>query len=234
VVAAARAKDDLRARARALREQGRDYGEIAAGLGVSKSSVSLWVRDLPRPARLSYEECRRRAAEGARRYWDAERPAREAARVAAVAAAAAEIGQLSDREILIAGAVAYWCEGTKSRASRRNDRIVFMNSDPLLIGFFLRFLDVAGVPRDRVTFRVCIHQSADADAAEQFWLRATKASPDQFRPPTLKRHNPGTVRKNVGDTYHGCLRVDVLKGSDLYRRIEGWAKGIMSETGPPG
>ena len=72
------AKDDLHAKARRLREQGYDYNQIAAELGVSKSSVSLWVRDLPRPERLSYEECRKRAAEGARRYWEAERPVREA------------------------------------------------------------------------------------------------------------------------------------------------------------
>src|SRR5262245_48390123 len=58
------AKDDLRAKARQLREQGLAYNQIAAELGVSKSSVSFWVRDLPRPERLSYEECRRRVAEG--------------------------------------------------------------------------------------------------------------------------------------------------------------------------
>ena len=60
-----RAKDEVRARARELREQGLDYDDIAGALGVSKSSVSLWVRDLPRPARLSYEECRKRSAEAA-------------------------------------------------------------------------------------------------------------------------------------------------------------------------
>ena len=52
------AKDEQRAKARELRAQGMDYEEIAAALGVAKGSVSLWVRDLPRPARLSYAECR--------------------------------------------------------------------------------------------------------------------------------------------------------------------------------
>ena len=59
-----RAKDDLHARARELRAQGLDYDDIAAALGVSKSSVSLWVRDMPRPERLSYEECRKRVGRG--------------------------------------------------------------------------------------------------------------------------------------------------------------------------
>lgn len=49
------AKDDLRTQACELRSQGHDYKEITARLGVSKSSVSLWVRDLPIPPRLSYE-----------------------------------------------------------------------------------------------------------------------------------------------------------------------------------
>jgi transposase len=124
------AKDELRDKARELRTQGMDYEEIAATLGVAKSSVSLWVRDLPR---LSYAESRKRSAEGARRYWAAERPAREAQRAAARASAAAQIGDLTDRELLIAGSVAYWCEGTKSKPYRRSERVVFVNSDPALI-----------------------------------------------------------------------------------------------------
>src|SRR5580693_7632968 len=121
------AKDEQRAKARELRAQGMDYEEIATALGVAKSSVSLWVRDLPTPARLSYAECRRRSAEGARRYWAAERPVREARRAAAREAAAAEIGELTDREILIAGAIAYWCEGAKNKPYRRSDRVIFTN-----------------------------------------------------------------------------------------------------------
>jgi len=96
-----RAKDDLHAKARRLREQGYDYNRIAAELGVSKGTVSAWVHDLPWPDRLSYEECRKRAAEGVRRYWEAERPLREARREATRAAAAAEIGTLTQRELLI-------------------------------------------------------------------------------------------------------------------------------------
>ena len=108
----------MRAKARELRDKGLDYEEIAVELGVSKGSVSLWVRDMPTPPHLTYEESRKRSAEGARRYWAAERPVREGAREAVIAAAAAEIGQLTDREILIAGAIAYWCEGAKGRPRR--------------------------------------------------------------------------------------------------------------------
>jgi hypothetical protein len=224
------AKDEMRARARDLRTQGLDYEEIAEALSVAKGSVSLWVRDLPRPARLSYAECRKRSAEGARRYWEAERPVREARRAAAREAAAAEIGGLTDREILIAGAIAYWCEGAKNKPYRRSDRVIFTNSDPALIQFFLRFLTAAGTPPENLTFQVYIHENADVRSAELFWLNVTGARPEQFRRASLKHHNPKTVRKNVGDNYRGCLRIDVRRSSDLYRRIEGWAQAVVSSN----
>jgi len=222
------AKDELRAKARELRKQGLDYEEIVAELGVSKSSVSLWVRDLPRPPRLSYEECRKRSAEGVRKYWAVQGPIREAEREAISAAAAAQIGQLNDREILIAGAIAYWCEGAKNKPYRRSDRVTFLNSDPALIKFFLRFLEAAGIGREDLVYRVQIHETADAEAAQRFWLDVTQTHPAQFRRPTLKRHNPKTVRKNTGGDYHGCLRIDVLRSCALYRQIEGWATAAMS------
>ncbi len=97
----ARAKDDLHAKARELRAQGRTYDEIATELGVSKGSVSLWVRDLPRPGRLSYAESRRRNAEATAAYFAARRTVREARRRGqARERRRAEIGTLSDREIL--------------------------------------------------------------------------------------------------------------------------------------
>jgi transcriptional regulator with XRE-family HTH domain len=222
------AKDEVRARARELREGGLDYEEIAGALGVSKSSVSLWVRDMPRPPRLSYKETRKRAAEGVRRYWAAERPVREARREAVRAAAAAAIGVLSPREILIAGSIAYWCEGTKKKPCRQAESVAFINSDPDLIKLFLRFLSAAGVESSQLRFRVHIHESADVAAAEQFWLAVTGAEPAQFHRTTLKRHNPRTVRKNVGDDYHGCLIVVVRQSADLYERIEGWVRAVTA------
>src|SRR5689334_4324178 len=67
----------------------------------------------------------------------------------------AEIGQLTERELIIAGAVTYWSEGGKNKPHRRDDRVSFINSDPGLVRFFLRFLEVAGVERELLIFRVC-------------------------------------------------------------------------------
>jgi transposase len=220
------AKDDLREEARDLRTQGLSYNEIAARLDVAKSSVSLWVRDLPRPERFNYVANPRRY-EGLRRYMASQRQARAVQRVKETEAAAAEIGDLSDREVVIAGAIAYWCEGAKNKPNRKADRVMFINSDPGLIRFFLRFLDVAGVNRGDLILRTYIHENASVEAAERFWLEVTGVQPSQFRSPVLKHHNPKTHRTNVGENYHGCLRIDVRRSRVLYQRIEGWVSAIM-------
>ena len=46
-----------------------------------------------------------------------------------------------------------------------------------------------------------------------------------FGKTSLKHHNPLTTRGNTGESYHGCLRVSVLRSAALYRQIEGiwWA-----------
>ncbi len=229
-----RAKDDLHAKARDLRAQGRTYNEIAAALGVSKSSVSLWVRDMPRQGRLSYEEFRQRNRDGLAKFWAEENERREARRQAVSVQASAEIGSLSDREILIAGAIAYWCEGAKNKPYRRDNKVEFVNSDPGLVTLFLKFLAAIGVAPDHLRCRVLIHESADVAAAHHFWREVTGLPEDQFGAPNLKRHNPKTVRKNVGEDYHGCLAVRVRQSRDLYRQIEGWASAATQEIIRPG
>jgi hypothetical protein len=167
-------------------------------------------------------------AEGVRRYWAAERPARETARAAISAAAAAQLGELTDREIMIAGAIAYWCEGTKSKPYRIDQQVRFINSDPALTRLFLAFLDRAGVSRQRLRFCVHIHESADVEAATRYWARVTGAALDQFVRPVIKHHTPRRPRPSGNADYHGCLRVSVTKSSTLYREISGWAHGVMT------
>ena len=48
---------------------------------------------------------------------------------------------------------------------------------------------------------------------------------DPAKPPT--KVHPRTTRKNIGEGYHGCLRITARRSSDLYRKIEGWAAAAM-------
>jgi transposase len=95
-----------RQQARQLRRTGLPLAEIALRVGVSKSSVSLWVRDvefapLPRPPRGRRREPN---ALQRRKQAEIERLAEEGR---------ARIGRLSEREFLVAGVALYAGEGSK-------------------------------------------------------------------------------------------------------------------------
>jgi transcriptional regulator with XRE-family HTH domain len=220
-----RAKLNARERARALRREGKTYDEIVAELGVAKSSVSLWVRDLPKPQRRTQWTAHARMMAEAR--WAPYREERELTRERTKRAAAGEIGPLGDRDLFIAGVALYWAEGAKSKPHRPVERVEFVNSDPDVIRLYLAWLDLLGVERARLRFSVYIHESADVAAAERFWAELAGVEVGELGKTVLKRHNPKTNRKNVGDGYHGCLRVGVGRGADLYRRIVGWWCGIV-------
>ncbi|MEU4210266.1 hypothetical protein AB0F13_09775 [Streptomyces sp. NPDC026206] len=217
------AKTDMRARARELRLAGKTYDEIVAELGVAKSSVSLWVRDLPKPERRIREHCRAMAEA----RWEPIRQALDLERRQAKSTAAKEIGTLSDRDLFIAGVALYWSEGTKSKSHRPSERVTFVNSDPDMISLYLAWLRLLGVDQSRLKFHLLIHESADVAGAERFWAEHVGPDVGSFGKTSLKKHNPKTVRKNTGEDYRGCLVVRVLKGADLYRRIEGWWYGIV-------
>ncbi|WP_420034064.1 hypothetical protein ACN2WE_17235 [Streptomyces sp. cg28] len=218
----------VRERARELRRQGWTYEQIRTELGCSKSSVSLWVRDLPRPEpKCTPEEQRARMNAGLARL----RADRDRERQATKQAAAAAVGDLTERELFLLGVGLYWAEGTKDKPHTRREIVEFVNSDPGMVQVFLAWLDLLGVDRDRLHCRVLIHESADVAASERYWAGVVGIAPERLGRTCLKKHNPLTVRKNVGDDYRGCLAVRVRQGTDLYRRIEGSWCGIVWGAG---
>ncbi|MFI8168159.1 helix-turn-helix domain-containing protein [Streptomyces sp. NPDC085931] len=226
------AKDDLRARARELRLQGWTYDRIQAELGCSKSSISLWVRDLPKPER---KRTREEASAIARRGWEATLRLRDEERQRTKETAKQAVGALSPRELFLLGVGLYWAEGGKDKPYDRRENVCFVNSDPGMIEVFLAWLDLLGVERDRLRFTVMIHESADVAGAERYWADLVEADRSAFNKTTLKRHNPRTVRKNTGTAYRGCLVIKVRRSADLYRRIEGsWYGIVLGATQPIG
>ncbi|WP_261718592.1 hypothetical protein [Streptomyces sp. FZ201] len=222
-----RAKDDLRDRARELRKQGWTYDRIQAELGCSKSSISLWVRDLPKPERRDPTE---QAKLAARKRWEHELAVRDAERQRTKAAAAVQIGELSDRDLFLTGVALYWAEGAKDKPYARREDVLFVNSDQGVIQLYLAWLALLGVEPERLRYRVMIHLTADVAGAEQYWADVVGVDVSALQKTTIKRHNPRTVRKNVGENYRGCLVIRVAQGAELYRRIEGWWTGMVAQA----
>jgi hypothetical protein len=127
-----RGKLEERARARELRAQAWTLQEIADELGVAKSSVSVWVRD------VDFDATSRRSTVTRRRPRGSDHPLRrrKLAQLEQLRKEGLErIGTLSDREFLVAGLGLYAGDGGKGDMA-----VEFANSNPALVGFHCRWL----------------------------------------------------------------------------------------------
>ena len=208
-----------RQQARQLRRTGLPLAEIAGRLGVSKSSVSLWVRDvpfepLPRPVR------------GRRRAPNALQRRRQAEIERLVAEGRARIGRLSEREFLVAGVALYAGEGSK-----RDGEVRFANTDPRMVGFFCawfrRFFEV---DEARLRVRLYLHEGLDLAASVAFWSGMTGIPPAQFGKPYRAVPDP-TIRhtKHV----HGCVSIG-YSCSATHRSIMGLVSALLGDAVNPG
>ena len=228
-----KAKDDLRALAVQMRLAGKSYRQILATLPlpVAKSSLSLWLRDIP----LTEEQrgvLALRQWEAVSRRAQSVRAQRVRRQKATISTAREQIQSLAESELFVAGLVAYWAEGSKAKPWRPGgESLTFINSDPDMIRLFLAWLDLLGVSRDRLICRLSIHESADLSEATNYWANLVGLPPGDFGKPSLKRHNPKTVRHNTGETYRGCLVIYVRRSTELYRQVAGWWSGVAGCLG---
>lgn len=209
-------------RARALRSQGFTMDEIAEQVGVSKSSVSLWTRDVefvPRECESRRFGARNRAPNALQR--------RKAEQIERLLAEGRErIGELSDKEFLVAGAALYAGEGAK-----RDGELKFANSDPDMIAFFCAWLrKFFLVDEQRLRVRLYLHQGLDLDAALEFWSRVTGIPLAQFVKPYRAIPDAG-VRNNKH--VYGCAAV-AYGCTRTHRAIMGLCKALICSSAIPG
>jgi hypothetical protein len=196
--------------------------DLAAHLGVAKSTAWSWVRHIPLdPDSERARQKQEHAAQMVAGRWDALRAERDRREAEERARAIADLGEIRERDVFLGGALVYMCEGAKSKPWRRLDRLKFINNDPRLHRLFLCFLRAHGHGPDSLRYRVHIHETADAEAAGDWWAETLGVPRDLFQRPTIKRHNPATRRANTGEDYHGCLVISVPRSRELYWRVEG-------------
>lgn len=207
-------------RARELRAQAWTVPDIAKKLGVSKSSVSLWVRDVdfvPNPRRHN--------------YWTKDNPhpqqvAKEAEIERCKQEGVARIGLLTEREFLVLGLALYAGEGAKTDGGVR-----FANSDPKLIYAFVAWLrHFFDVDESRLRLRLYLHQGLDLDAANAFWSELTGIPVAQFTRPYRAVPDP-SIRKSKH--VMGCPCV-AYSCSLTHRRVMGMVEAVTSLAALPG
>ena len=209
-------------RARELRGEGFTMLEIATELGVSKSSVSLWTRDVEfRPRQ------RESGRFGARNRAPNSRQRRKAAEIERLDAdGISRLGTLDEQAFLAAGVALYAGEGAKGDGA-----VVFANSDAQMVALFCvwfrRFFEI---DERRLRVTVYLHQGLDIDAAQSHWSEVTGVPLSQFRSPYRAVPDP-TIRKNKHE--HGCVYVRYCCAR-THRAVMGLVRALLSSTTIPG
>jgi transcriptional regulator with XRE-family HTH domain len=204
-----------REQARKLRrEQGVSVKELAKLLGVARSSVSLWVRDIEL-TEAQYFALRRRmggridgSRENAIRALERRREAQDQGRKAA---------QRADL-LHVAGCMLFWAEGSRSR-----NRVQFVNSDPAMVKFFLRFLrKFYGVPDEKVVVTCNLfadHVEGQHDI-EQYWLDLLRLPRGCLRKSTVNAYSKYSQKKRRNRLPYGTCRLTV-HDTQLVQQIYG-------------
>ena len=186
---------------------GAAIGEIARRLGVSKSSVSLWVRDIEltddqRLALLQRNPAYNRQLSGWTRVAERRRAERQQFQ---------ERGrEIARRRSLafVAGCMLYWAEGSKER-----NQLQFTNSDPIMCRFFVDFLKTyfeLELSQIRITCHLYDHLEHQTEV-ERHWLDVLGLPQESLRKSVVNVYSRYSKRKRVGNLPYGTCRIVVTK-----------------------
>ena len=196
----ARLKD--KAKAIQLRKKGMSYGQIKNSLGISKSTLSGWLYDLPLSEKR-IRELRDHNPMRIERCRNTKLKTRQNRLSNVFENVSKDIGKLSKRECFIAGLFLYWAEGGKTK----NCTTVLTNTNPNMIKFFIRWLENLGV--DKKKLKVNLHLYSDMNVKKQidYWSKFLKLNTSQFRKPYIKESKQTNITYRNGYGQGTCCLI---------------------------
>jgi len=211
---------DKQKEARELRKQGFSLSEITARIGCAKSSVSLWVRDIPL-TKNQVESLRRKEDQGrlkgriaASTHPNSPKQVWSKKRDKARQEGQQEIPQIDDIGLKILIAALYWGEGKKDR-----NCFSVANADPAMIQLLVRFLrETCQIPEDRLRFRIHLHPHLNNLKARRYWSHIVDVPPERIAVTTaVSSASQGKKDSCPNGTFH------ISYYDTLFRsRVEGW------------
>lgn len=161
-----------------LRREGRSLKEIANIVGVSKASVSIWVRDIVlNKKQLSNLKAKGFSSEIIEKRRQNRLKNEQAKKDIIAKLAQKEIKNISLRDLRLIGLCLYWGEGGKT--NQGSARI--SNSDPAVIKVMMRFFrEVCMVEEKKFHGLIHLHSHLKIDEAERYWSRISGISRTQF------------------------------------------------------
>lgn len=217
-------KQGLKDRAIKLRKLGNSYNLIAKELGVSKSTLSSWLKNEPfEPNALVLKRISESIAlsskiKNKQKLENIKQASKDAAN---------GLGKITKRDLLMLGIGLYMGEGSKMY-----EIIRVINSDPKIIKLSIKWLtDSCGLTTDNFTLAIHIYPDLDKNATLKYWSKQTGIPLNQFGKTQIDLRSDKKSKKKHKLPYgtaHLSVKSNGRKefGVYLHRKIIGYINHI--------
>lgn len=218
-----------RLRALKLREKGFTYKEIIDSLGVAKSTLAGWVKDVFPPdidekiKKIAKEKHREKILAWAKfrsnQIKERERDEQEKY--------AKEIWKLSKKDLKLIGTSLYWAEGGKTSRWR----FVFYNSDPNINQIMMRFLrEVCVINDDKIKIQLVLHPNVKENEAKRYWSKILRLDLNKnFNKASYSLSSASKGKRPKNRLPYGTVQIDV-PGKEICNKIKGWTLGLSRQA----
>ncbi len=181
-----------------LRTKGHSLPEIANQVGVSRTSVLRYIKNIQILPEYLNEWAGKRGGSRKRRLLGEKSALEEARKL---------ITGVSPKEKLLFLSALYWAEGNKKD-------LILTNTDPNLVRVFMEAArEVLAVTEDRFQISIRIYEDIDRAKSLLFWSEVTKIAKEKF----INVHVLNG--KKLGKLSYGMCRVRISKGANILKKI---------------
>lgn len=214
-------KTKERKKCRELRRKGISVGEISNKVGVSKSSVSLWTRDI---ILSDSQQIKLNNRVDASKKWSQKN--RDKRKI--YQDKGRELYRFSNtnkKELLSNGAMLYWAEGHKKN---NKNAVRFTNSDLDMIKYFIFFLENGlDVPFSSIKLSInCYDDLKSIEEIETYWEKQTGIKKENFDKTQLNKISIYGKKKRAGESEWGTVKI-IVHSTEIIQKIY----GIIQEVG---
>lgn len=204
-------KTKLKTQAEKMRKAGQSYSMIQKELGVSKSTLSSWLKNLP----LGIGRIRELRDFNPERIEKTRQTKlrKKLARRDTVLSKVKHDFKVNKKALFKEGFYLYWGEGTKTAEYT----VALTSSDPSIIKCFISWLKLLGVKK--LDMRIKIHMYSDQKESEvlNFWIKNTSLAKNQFYKTYIKKSHRD--KKTYKGTFgHGTCSV-LYHDRDIYEYV---------------
>lgn len=211
------AKRDIKEKVLQLRAEGKSYSQIKEVVAVSKSTLSIWLKN--KPLTTSQLEMLQGKNEKRIENFRSKMLAKRNEKIEkSLAEASKDVDTFSQRDMFIGGIFLYFGEGSKTT----KNTTALTNSNPFILQFFILWLEHLKIKRSRIRAKLYLYKDMDKEKEIIFWTKNLNIPRDQIRGPYVKSSNQSdlTYKNSYG---HGTCTI-LVEDAVLFRKVSAYLK----------